>query len=197
MTEHILDHEARALARMLQQDKGKAKLEGFIAACVSPIQAVEDALWQLLVERGVDVAVGAQLEVIGFLVGQDRNGQLDADYRRFVKAKISVNKSRGLMNELIAITKLVLDNPSVTIVMRPEYPASLTIHLSGVELSAATISTLMTFLRKTIAGGVRLLVHFHTATAANTFAFLDDATGLGLGSTADAGIGGTFSNVTE
>ena len=136
-------------------------------------------------------------DAIGALVGQDRGGLPDEDYRRFVRARITVNRSRGLVNELVLVTQLVLDDPAVTIQITPSFPAALVERIIGAEISDDAASVLASFLRRTVAAGVRLLVEFQNASDAETFAFLDADAGLGFGDATDPAVGGIFASVTE
>jgi hypothetical protein len=58
-------------------------------------QELEDATQSLLTTLDIDNSVGAQLDVIGRLIGQVRGGFDDATYRLFLKARIQANRSTG------------------------------------------------------------------------------------------------------
>lgn len=97
-------HSNEAAGNVLEQFKGKPNLEAFLRLLADQVQAIEDAAHEVPAEGlNVDVAEGAQLDGIGSIVGQARNGQSDATYRLFIKAKILVNTSGGTAEDLIEV----------------------------------------------------------------------------------------------
>src|SRR5687768_3990656 len=82
--------------------------EKLLAVLATPFQSLESALQQLLTERSIDTAIGAQLDVIGRVVGQKRNGMSDDDYRRYCRARIATNRANGTVENLITITDLII-----------------------------------------------------------------------------------------
>ncbi len=55
--------------------KDKPIIRGILTSQLKEIQILEDAAYQLLTERSVTVAIGAQLDVIGSIVGEQRLGK--------------------------------------------------------------------------------------------------------------------------
>jgi hypothetical protein len=101
-------HSDEAAGNVLQQFKGKAKLEALLRLLADQVQAHEDALHEIPAEGIViDVAVGAQLDGIGSIVGQPRNGQNDVTYRLFIKAKVLVNTSGGTIEDIVEVFDLL------------------------------------------------------------------------------------------
>ena len=86
-----------------------------LTALVTPHQPLEDAWQQLRLLRSVDTAVGVQLDMIGEIVGQERGGMVDDDYRRFVRARIAANISDGRVFDLIKVATLVVNDDDTTI----------------------------------------------------------------------------------
>lgn len=68
----ILDHKTIYKQRLLQQYKSSLNLIGLIDALIEGQGDLETVLDQLLTERGIDTAIGAQLDIIGEIVGQPR-----------------------------------------------------------------------------------------------------------------------------
>lgn len=169
MTEHILDHTSRALARLPEQHKDQPNIAALIAVMADPIQAIEDALWALLVERTLDLGVGAQLDAIGELVGQARGGLVDDDFRRYIRARITANKSNATVDELLHVTELVLFDPSAVVRLTQYAPAAVVIWVSMVVVSDALAVILVGFLRKAAAAAVRMLLEYSSVVNANLF----------------------------
>ncbi len=67
-----IDHVELALSRLPEQWQGKPVTKGLVESWLKSFQEVEDVFFQLLTERNIDNGVGAQLDVIGYLVGQPR-----------------------------------------------------------------------------------------------------------------------------
>lgn len=188
----IADHADRAVDRLAFQFR-KPNMEALIRAFCVPVQRLEDALWQLYTERFVDTAIGAQLDLIGKVVKQPRLGYLDADYRRLVKARISVNKSNGTTNNLLRVARLVLGADADSLQAEPQYPATIVIRAVGaISADLATLTAGM--LKQAKSGGVRLFFEYSLAEDAGTFAF-DGGTGLGFGDSTNPATGGQFAGV--
>jgi hypothetical protein len=151
-------HATDALARLIEQYKGRPRMEAFIQAFADRVQDIEFALYMTLVESAIDDAVGAQLDVLGDLVGQDRQGMVDNEYRSFVKARIKANRSDGTIEQLIEIADLILESqdvpPEDLIEVMELYPATVLFEAFGV--TANPLITWRDFLESAAAGGVRL-----------------------------------------
>lgn len=67
-----IDHQGLAESRLVTQFKESVNLIAYIRELLSEANEVEDVNQQLLEERWVDTAIGAQLDVLGVIVGQPR-----------------------------------------------------------------------------------------------------------------------------
>ena len=102
----ILDHLAQAKERLFEQYKNKAKLGYLIEGLLIEIQTLEDVYNTLGTERGIRDAVGAQLDLIGEIVGLPRPpGTNDTDYLFLLRTKIIQNLNEGTPEEFIAAAK--------------------------------------------------------------------------------------------
>lgn len=162
-TEHVIDQVARALARLPQQHRGKVNTEALLSALAGPAQELEDALYQLLTERDIDTAIGTQLDDLGLIVGEARQGRDDDTYRRFVRARISVNRSKGTVLDVLTVASLVLDLAfdEATYELDQSGTAAYVLRVTGTDISRE-LATLLTerFLRLTHAAGVRGSLRF-------------------------------------
>lgn len=73
------------------------------------VQQAEDAIWQIALDS-VDTAVGVQLDGFGSIVGAERQGLSDDDYRALIRATIQTNRSEGTVPDLYAIVTAALDS---------------------------------------------------------------------------------------
>lgn len=122
----ITDHLAKAKARLIEQYKGKALIEGTLDSLVAQVQILEDVFKVLSTDRSIDTSYGIQLDKIGAIVGLDREpGQADEDYRLLIKSRIVQNLNQGTPEEVIAAAKFFIGAAFVWYL--EVYPASVDI----------------------------------------------------------------------
>lgn len=160
-------HVDDALARFQQTLKDQPNLASFLTAVVAPVQDIEDALQQLLTERTVDTAVGDQLTDIGAIVGEPRSGLSDADYRPRVRARIMANRSRGIVEDLIRIARLVIDDDALTVKVQTWGIAAYDMTLGGVTVTGTLADALLAFLQDASGAGVRPILNYSPSAPAN------------------------------
>lgn len=102
------DLVAQSIAQLPTPYADSAKLKALLEAFGTQAQAVDDALLELLALRSIDTATGAQLDGIGDNLFEQREGQSDDQYRVRLRAKLIVNASSGLTEEIFAIIRLML-----------------------------------------------------------------------------------------
>jgi hypothetical protein len=107
----ISDHQARALATLLSQWGGAVKLKGLLAALIERVQEADDDAWALIGGRMLATAEGAQLDILGSIVGQLRGGISDDDYRRLIEVRIQANLARGRVTALLQIAATLVGAP--------------------------------------------------------------------------------------
>jgi hypothetical protein len=134
-------------------------LTAFLRIIIEPFQDLQDAFQQLRLERWLTTAVGEQLNVIGRIVKQPRAGLDDDTYRRYLFAKVIANKSCGLIEDLIAVTKLIVNDPVARIVADNQGAACIVIRVEEVAIPHALADVIINFLRiPTVGGGVRVIL---------------------------------------
>lgn len=143
---------------------GDSNMQKAIRALLSPANDLEIAMQQVLTLRSVDNARGAQLDVLGRIVGRARQGIADDEvYRRLVRAQISANKSDGLIEDILTIARLVVNDPDATMVLRNEGIATYTLSVEGIALSDEIAGVLMELLLKATSAAVRVILEYSTA----------------------------------
>ena len=186
---YISDHITRAKNRLIEQYKGKSKVEGVIEALVKPLQELEDVLQQLKTERWVDSAIGVQLDKIGEIVGMEREyEQGDEDYRLLIKAKIIMNLNQGTPEEVIAAAKFFIG--AIFIWYLEVYPAAVDIFSSTV-VPEENRTKIRAQLKKFLPAGVSL-DSFGQFDEENAFVF---SGGTGFGDVNDSSVGGLLADV--
>lgn len=173
------DHAVEAIDRLPEQFKGKTNIEKLLSAINVSVQDLENAAQQVLLQRTIDNAVGAQLDAIGVIVGEARAGLDDETYRRRVRARISVHRSKGTVDDLIRVTDLVVFDDDATIRVQQTPVATVIIHVEGAIVSDELAdTTLFSFLTATAAAGVRVVLHSRSVDPDTVFRF--DGAGPGL-----------------
>lgn len=183
------DHVAQARARLIEQYKDKPKILVIVDALARQVQEVEDAIFDVFVQSAIEDALGSQLDDLGDIVGEARQGVPDDEYRGFIRARIRVNRSSGKREELIQIVQFIQDD-ELGVAFDEYYPASIRIECEGaVELNALRIARM---LLQAKAGGVAL--HFVYSKVARTSTLINGWSGgaLGLTSSQCPGWSGTI-----
>ncbi len=178
----ITDHADRALARLLEQYKGRSKLANVLDVFSDQVQELETAFFQLLEERAIETGEGSQLDTIGEIVGQARNGLDDATYRLYLRVRIKTNLSSGLSEQLITIVSLLVGD-TVTVHLSDEPPAGISISLEDDDVSDDTATVVLYFAKLAKSAGVRLVLIWNPDS--DMFAFDDAGSGFD-------GAGGAF-----
>lgn len=152
MTERITNHEEQGAARLVTQFKRTTIMKAFLQSHFGEAQALEGVLWEIYDAREIDKATGAQLDVIGKLVKQPREGRDDAAYRLALKARRAVHLSSGTPDQLMRLVTLML--PAVTVSYSEAYPCSFRLDAHGA--TAPTEAEIVAgFLAEARSAGVR------------------------------------------
>ncbi len=172
----ITDHVEHGLSRLIEQFKGKPRLEAWISSYLEEVQELSTAAWDVLVSRLLDDAVGERLTILGKIVGQPRTTEDDDRFRVLVRARIAVNQSRGRWGDILHVATLLFG--VIEYSLTPFYPGALVL---TVEDPVAFIPNLEhRMLQQACAAGVRIDVHFHADDSDDLFRF---GTGPGWGVT--------------
>ena len=116
------------------------------------VQEIEDALRELLYGFDIDQSIGDQLDVIGSIVGQDRLGKSDDDYRIDIKIKIGINTSEGDIEKIITIWRLLAPGAEVTI--EEDFPAKIDLITDTFTGTSTQLAYIKEKLGEACAGGV-------------------------------------------
>lgn len=165
----IEDHPQEAVDRLPEQHKSKANIEAMIRSFCSQCGELEQAIVDMLVARQLDTATGVHLDRLGAIVGQPRDGVTDDElYRRYIRARIFTNKSSGTAEELIRISKLIVDDDGITVRLEQQQVATILVWLDG-DVETDVTDVLIKFLRSAKAAGVKLTLLSSSEPAGTTF----------------------------
>lgn len=182
----ITTHRADALSRVLTQSRDRPNLTAVLGNLGDMAQAFEDMAYPVLDGRMLDKAEGVQLDGLGQLVGQPRNGQPDATYRLFLAGRVYANSSDSSVETLLALVRQVFGASTAQIVsaFSAGYSHRRGAAVVGLEVGTPTVDPALypsatQVLKDSLAATVRLA--FVTVfDAAGSFALASDLTGSGL-----------------
>lgn len=161
----VTDHVARALTTLIEQYKGKPKVEGLITAFVNQVQDAEDGLWTLWSARQFDATAGAAfLDLCGRILGEPRNGKSDASYLIRLRAKVLLDICSGTIEEIYAIFVLITAGTGVTLRIKEWYPKAFTLELGAAAVPDVTAADYANVLRRAKDAGAKVdLLYGNTA----------------------------------
>jgi hypothetical protein len=164
--EYIADHHARAVAKLAMQYRDKPLLAALLGVFDAQVQAIEDGLYSIKTGYVLSAAAGEQLDVLGRIVGQDRESANDTEYRLRIAARIRANLSIGAPEDLYTVFGILL--PTATLAITPHYPASFVLDVVG-AVDPDLVPLYAQFLQDTKAAGVGAAAIYSTTDAAHTF----------------------------
>ncbi len=94
---------------LIEQFRKKPNIDGFLSAYLNRVQELEDEIWKVLWGWVLGYAVAGQLDDLGVVVGEAREGREDAEYEAAIRVRIRVNRSKGRSSDLVDIADLLLD----------------------------------------------------------------------------------------
>lgn len=124
----------------------------FLQAFAAQVQNLENAIDDIRLLRRLTVAADAQLDSLGEIVGETRQGKTDTNYRTAIIAKIQMNASCGEPERIIAALKALTGATDVK--YSEIYPATIYINFS----SDTTVNELYNYLQRLCPTGVRLIL---------------------------------------
>lgn len=134
---YILDVASDAVT-LLTAERAKQPLTAATTrALASEVQTIENTTFDLGQVLQLDSATGEWLDRFGAIVGELRGGLADADYRRFIQARIQINRSQGEHERLIRIAQLMTGASYIQV--SPAYPAGYTMLIVTPSPLSATI----------------------------------------------------------
>lgn len=83
------------------------RLNQFVEVLAAEVQALEDAIFQLLTSRNINTAYGIQLDGLGQIVGETRMGKGDDAFRFAILVRIAKNNGSGTPKQMISFLKLL------------------------------------------------------------------------------------------
>lgn len=163
-------HAEVSLLKLAPPWWGKPRIGAWLVAYARQWQALEDALWQQLEQRSIDAGDDERLRIIGELIGQPRHGFATELYRKVLRARGLANRSRGTGPDLGRVFAAVL--------------GSLDFVFTWLEGASLLITSLQDTDSEDARAVAAVVPFARGAGVSVQFAYLEDASSLGLYNTA-------------
>ena len=125
----MMDYEDTAARRITSVFEDKPRVREVIVAMPRQLTIFEQVADQVRDERSVDLAIGIQLDKVGEIVGESRQGRDDETYRQAIKFRIFVNVSKGRPSDVITATKTLTQGDDIQYL--ESYPATVYMFSDG------------------------------------------------------------------
>jgi hypothetical protein len=155
----VTSHIAEMLDRRLEEFRDKARFSAMLSLLGQQVQDLEDSLYQLLVETSLDVAVGAALDGIGDIVGEERSGRSDSAYRIAIRTRIILNQSEGTPENIIALALAISGETNAQ--LTEYFPASFEIRILDALPDGTDPARIAAVVRSGKPAGVRAITILH------------------------------------
>lgn len=106
--DRIESHPTEAVASLTQKYRNLPNTKALMRALTIWCDRIEALFWDLLARFNPDDAAGVQLEALGEIVGEAREGRGDDAYRAAIRLRIHVNRSTGKAEDVIRFGELTL-----------------------------------------------------------------------------------------
>lgn len=147
----ITDHLDRIRRLEIDQFRGRPNTVAFLDAVAAEVQAIEDMLFDVILNRFLDNATGVQLDVIGRHVGLPRDERDDEEYRGALAVQITLNRAGGEIETIIQAVVFFAQAEHVQV--HPQFPAGISV---SVEQPVSDGPAVAAIVEKIKAAGVTL-----------------------------------------
>lgn len=114
-------HVSEAIRNLIDVFQDKPKVVGLLTAFVNRVQELENVFSDILTKTALEDATGAQLDLLGAIVGEERFGRTDLQYATAINARIRLLQSEGTAEDVIDLITAIVGDLQVNVV--EAYPA--------------------------------------------------------------------------
>ena len=187
----IEDHVEEGVGHLTSVFKDKEKIKKLATVFLERTQELEDVIYDLYSKRDLNNATGYQLDGLGKIVGIERGGRDDEDYRNLIIAKIGQNTSKGFPENLITVFNLITKSDRSHLL--ENFIAECEIYGDN-DFSDMNIEDIYKFCQQVVPAGVKLS-HVGSFDSEEPFGFDGDPDAEGFGDLYDSEAGGKFSDI--
>lgn len=117
-----MDYVSSGIDKLVSQFNGSARLKEFLSAFLREIQSIDDTLQKVKAQRWIETAYGVQLDGCGFIVGVDRYGMADEEYRQAIKSRVGATAALGTPKAVQGLLKFLSKADGIQ--YQEHYPAT-------------------------------------------------------------------------
>lgn len=125
----MIDHITIGLSRLAGQFDSSENLKKLLTESLRPLITVEQDFEDLKNNRWIETAVGDQLDGLGNIVGELRQGRDDETYRRALRFRVFVNVSEATPPVIITALKFFTEPTDAQYI--EVYPATAMLYTNG------------------------------------------------------------------
>lgn len=135
------------------QYKDSSNLNKLLEVLSTPFDDLVAVFASLKNILNLELAEGSQLDLIGQIIEEKRNGRSDSDYLKGIKFKTFKNTSKGFVDDVVKTLTLITSATKVIYSDNP--PASYTIYTNGIDLN----DDIKFLIDKITAAGISLTIY--------------------------------------
>ncbi len=164
---------------LIEDFRDKRVIRSTLAAWLAPGDDIEAALFAMVDALQLETTTNTEgLNVLGAYVGEARRGRSFESFRKAIKVRIRINRSRGLADDILEVADLLAESFTYT----EYYPAGIIVHVDEGDDPVLFADAM----RRTKAGGISLQTSFATVPQENLMRYgsaLHPSNGVGAGTT--------------
>lgn len=149
-----LQYTDDSIEKLLWQYRDSSNLQGLLQSLTDQLLLVQDDAFEIVENFSVEDAEGYLLDLVGKLVGENRNGRDDDEFRGGIILKTLLNTSNGTPNRILE--SLALATNATRVRLWEHYPLGITYYTNGdrqipnlseaiKSISPVTVSTVIIF----------------------------------------------------
>jgi hypothetical protein len=169
VTTEPFGHALAAINHLAFQFRDRPNIVALIDLLASEVDNLETALTQLQTIMQIRASSGAQLDLLGRVIGEPRQGFDDAAYQLHLLARVWLNRGSGTGEDLLKMFGLLL--PGYALALREYPPASFLLAIGSTSLDTTTAGYLVGILQLAKAAGVRAFLQYLVSPATVAFTF--------------------------
>jgi hypothetical protein len=95
------------ISHVLYRFRAKPTFMGWYQSFKTQFDELEACFVDILIGRCIDYAAGAQLDLLGAVVGETRGSWAEEAFRARIKLRIFINRSNGLFTDVLTVLRLL------------------------------------------------------------------------------------------
>jgi hypothetical protein len=132
-SEDRFDHLVQVLEELLKQFDDRPNFLLVVQFLAERFQALEENIFDTNWFRYVDQAHGRNLDLLGILLGQVREGLTDERYRALLKTRYQTLFGRRNVDAMLEVINVVTSGFAITYTLVEDFPATIVVEFLGID----------------------------------------------------------------